>query len=260
MQNRYEFILGLVKEAGWKLKEYTGQKVETDTKNNNPLDLVTKVDVEISEFLTSRVREGFPGEVVYSEEAADVDISSGSYWSIDPIDGTTNFSRGIPHYSVVIAYVEKGVPAVGALYNPVTDELYSFEKGKGAYLNGKQIHVSNVTALDESYMLLRAGRNKDLWDWGTTSYKFMLEHGVKCANLGSSGLDMCYVAAGRVEANIYGTLTTIDIAAALGLVWEAGGMIVGKGGQEVSEISKEKQQIIGVNNRTTLQALEPIFR
>jgi myo-inositol-1(or 4)-monophosphatase len=260
MQNRYDFILGLVKEAGLKLQVYKNQVIETSFKNDNPLDLVTKADVEISEFLSSRIREGFPGETVYSEEAEDVDVSSGSFWSLDPIDGTTNFSRHIPHYAVVVAYVENGVPIVGALYNPATDELYSFEKGKGAYLNGKPVKVSEKTDLDESYMLLRAGRNKDLWDWGANSYKFLLQSGVKCANLGSSGLDTCYVGAGRIEANIYGTLTTIDIAAAIGFLTEAGGILVGKGGERVTKISKEKQQIIAVNNEEILKALEPVLR
>jgi myo-inositol-1(or 4)-monophosphatase len=260
MNSRYDFILGLVKEAGWKLQKYVHTDIETSFKNDNPLDIVTQADLEMSEFLSSRIREGFPGEAIYSEESTDEDISSGSFWSIDPIDGTTNFSRHIPHYAVVVAYVEKGEPVVGALYNPATDELYSFEKGNGAYLNGRPIKVSGVSKLGESYMLLRAGRNKDLWDWGAESYKFMLQNGVKCANLGSSGLDMCFVAAGRVEANIYGTLTTIDIAAAVGLLKEAGGILVGKGGKPVTELSKEKQQIIAVNSEDTLTALSPIFR
>jgi len=260
MQNRYDFILGLVKEAGWKLQEYVSKDLEVSFKNNNPLDLVTKADIEISEFLSTRIREGFAGETIYSEEVSEVDISSGSYWSLDPIDGTTNFSRHIPHYAVVVAYIDKGVSVVGALYNPKTDELYSFEKGKGAYLNGKPIKVSNISKLEESYVLLRAGRNKDLWDWGAESYKFLLQSGVKCANLGSSGLDTCYVASGRVEANIYGTLTTIDIAAAIGLLKEAGGILVGKNGQIVENLSKDKQQIIAVNNEEILKLLSPIFR
>lgn len=257
--NRYDFIIKLVKEAGERLKGYANQNIETTFKDGNPLDLVTKADIEISEFLSSRIRQSFAGEAIYSEEATDEDISSGSFWSLDPIDGTTNFSRHIPHYAVVVAYVEKGVPVVGALYNPATDELYSFKKDGGAYLNGKPIHVSKVSKLDESYMLLRAGRNKDLWNWGAESYKFLLENGVKCANLGSSGLDTCFVAAGKVEANIYGTLTTIDIAAAVGLLKEAGGMLVGKSGMPVSGISREKQQIIAVNNEATLKALTPIL-
>lgn len=259
MQNRYDFILGLVKEAGWKLQEYVHTDIEKSFKDGNPLDIVTKADLEISEFLSTRIREGFAGEAIYSEEATNEDISSGSFWSLDPIDGTSNFSRHIPHYAVVVAYVENGVPVVGALYNPVTDELYSFEKGKGSYLNGRPIKVSSVTNLSESYMLLRAGRNKDLWNWGAESYKFLLQNGVKCANLGSSGLDMCYVASGRVEANIYGTLTTIDIAAAVGLLYEAGGLILGKGGVPINGLSKEKQQIIAVNSEETLKLLTPIL-
>lgn len=259
MQNRYDFAVNLAKEAGEKLLQYRDKHIETSFKNGDPLDLVTKVDLEMSEFLSQKIREAFPNEAIHSEEAKDEDVSSGSFWSLDPIDGTTNFSRHVPHYAVVVAYVEKGVPLVGAIYNPVTEELYSFEKGKGAFLNGKTIRVSDLKSLDGSYILLRAGRNKGLWDWGAESYKFLLENGVKCANLGSSGLDTCYVASGKVEANIYGTLTTIDIAAAVGLLWEAGGILVGKGGVPVTTLSKERQQIIAVNNQEILKALSPIL-
>ncbi len=89
MQNRYDFILGLVKEAGWKLQEYVHTDIEKSFKDGNPLDIVTKADLEISEFLSTRIREGFAGEAIYSEEATHEDISSGSFWSLDPIDGTS---------------------------------------------------------------------------------------------------------------------------------------------------------------------------
>ncbi len=259
MQNRYDFILKLVKEAGDSLLNYHNKQIEVSFKNGDPLDVVTKADVEISEFLSNKIRENFPDEAIYSEEAGSEDISSGSFWSLDPIDGTTNFARSLPHFSVVVAYVEKGEPVVGALFNPITNELFSFEKGKGAFLNGESIKVSDKKDLNESFILLRAGRNKDLWDWGANSYKFLLQEGVKAANLGSSGLDVCFVAAGRVEANIYGTLTTIDIAAAVGLLKEAGGILVGKGGIPVTTLSKDKQQIIAVNNQEILSALAPIL-
>lgn len=255
MHNRYDFILGLVKEAGEKILLAMEKPVDVTTKNNDPRDILTNVDVEISNFISNRIRESFAEESIYSEEATDEDISSGSFWSIDPVDGTASFSRNIPHFSVVIAYVEKGVPLVGAIYNPITREMFSFEKGRGAFLNNNPIKVSEVRDLSKAHIFLRAGRKPELWDWGANAYRFLLEHANKSANFGSSALDMCFVAAGRIEASLYGNLTTIDIAAALGVLKEAGGILVGKDGKEVTTLSREKQTIMAVNNESIKTAL-----
>ena len=255
MQNRYDFVVDLAREAGEKVLKAREKHIEISTKNNDPKDIVTNVDVEISEFISGKIRESFPNEAIYSEEATGEDISSGTFWAIDPVDGTALFSRNIPHFSVVIAYVEGGVPNVGSIFNPVTKELFGFEKGRGAYLNGKQIHVSNVTDLNQAHVFLRAGRKKELWDWGANAYRFLLEHANKTANFGSSALDICFVASGRIEASIYGNLTTIDIAAALGVLKEAGGILICKNGQEINTLSKEKQTIMAANNRDIVNAL-----
>lgn len=230
--------------------------VEISTKNNDPRDIVTNVDIEISNFISEKIRENFTNEAIYSEEATGEDISSGTFWSIDPVDGTALFSRNIPHFSVVIAYVERGIPHVGAIFNPITKELFSFEKGRGAYFNGKQIHVSEIKDLSQACVFLRAGRKSELWDWGANAYRFLLGHANKAFNFGSSALDICFVASGRIEASIYGNLTTIDIAAALGVLKEAGGILIGKDGQEIHALSQEKQTIMAVNNTNIARAIK----
>ncbi|MFZ2621031.1 MAG: inositol monophosphatase [Minisyncoccia bacterium] len=253
--DRYKFTINLIKEAGERVLLAREKEMTVSTKNNDPRDIVTNVDIEISNFISEKIINAFPGEIIYSEESPNVDISTGSFWSIDPIDGTSSFTRAIPHFSVVIAYVEKGVPLVGAVYNPVTRELFSFEKGKGAFLNSKKVNVSNITKLSSAHIFIRVGRNKEVWDWGTNAYKFLLGHANKTANFGSSALDLCFVGTGRIEASIYGNLTAVDIIAAIGFVREAGGMIVGRGGVEVTGLSKEKQTIVAVNNVEILSEL-----
>jgi myo-inositol-1(or 4)-monophosphatase len=255
MSDRYDFVVALVREAGERVLMAREREVTISLKENNPRNIVTNVDLEVSDFISEKIREKFPNEVIFSEEA-DADTSSKTFWAIDPIDGTAPFTRGIPHYSVVLAYVNSGEPEVGAIYNPVTAELFSFEKGKGAYLNGKQVKVSAVTDLDKAHIFFRAGSKKELWDWGASTYRFLLEHANKTANFGSSALDMCFVGAGRIEASIYGVLTPIDIAAASGFVKEAGGLIVGKGGQALDVLSKERQTVVAVNNSKILEALK----
>ncbi len=255
MSERYEFVVNLVREAGERVLVAREQEVTVSLKENNPRNIVTNVDIEVSEFVSEKIREKFPNEVIFSEEA-DADTSSNAFWSIDPIDGTAPFSRGIPHYSVVVAYVEDGKPQVGAIYNPVTRELFSFEKGGGAYLNGEKVQVSKIEKLGDAHIFFRAGSKKELWDWGASSYRFLLEHANKTANFGSSALDMCFVGAGRIEASIYGSLTPIDIVAALGFVEEAGGIVLGKDWQPVNPVSKERLSVAVVNNTTMLKELK----
>lgn len=255
MQNRYDFVVDLAKEAGKLILVAREKEIEISAKNNDPRDIVTNVDIEVSEFISARIRNVFPREVIYSEEA-DADVAFGSFWSIDPVDGTASFSRGIPHFSVVIAYVESGEPLVGAIYNPVTAECFSFKKGGGAFFNNKKVRVSGIRDLAKASVFMRAGRNKELWDWGANAYRFLLGHANKTANFGSSALDMCFVGAGRIEASVYGNLTAIDIIAAIGFVREAGGIVVGRGGKEIAANSKEKQPIVAANSLEILQELQ----
>ncbi|MBX4199214.1 inositol monophosphatase [Candidatus Parcubacteria bacterium] len=253
MQNRYDFVVALAKEAGEKVLQAREKHVDISIKNNDPRDLVTNVDIEVSQFISQRIGESFPGEKIYSEEADD-DISSGSFWAIDPIDGTKNFVRGFPMFSVVIAYVEKDKASVGAVYNPITKELYSFERGRGAFLNQIPIHVSNKTELKESTIFLTTGRNQEQWEWGTKMYRFLLEYSHSVRGIASSGLDICSVAAGRSEACIYANLTTIDVIAAIGILEEAGGLAEGKSGA-LDPMSKVPQILIAANNQEILSAL-----
>lgn len=254
-QNRYKFIISTVKKAGERLLSISQKKLIVASKNNDVRDIVTSADLEINKFITNSIKEVFPGEIIYSEEDSNVDISSGSYWAIDPIDGTSCFARSFPHFAVVISFVENGVPVSGAIYNPKTSELFSFEKSKGAFLNERKVKVSAVQDLSRSYAILRIGRDEKYWKWGLASLGYLLKNGYKTFNLGSSALDICFVGAGRVELCIYGTLTTIDIAGAIGFVKEAGGFVVDRSGKELKILTKDKQTIVAVNNKNILSSL-----
>lgn len=242
---RYAFIISTIQKAGELLLEAMEGIIEVRSKNNDVRDIVTNIDIEISDFISKAIRKSFSDEVIYSEEASDVDLSSGSFWAIDPIDGTANFSRNIPHFAIVLAYVEAGIPVAGAIYNLKTRELFSFQKGQGAFLNGQSVSVSKIKDLSAAYVLLRIGKNKQLWDWGAKASAFLLAHANKTANFGASALDMCFVGAGRTEACIYGNLTAIDISAAIGFVREAGGIVVIK-----------DKTVVAVNNTEILTALK----
>lgn len=252
--NPYDFAIQKVVEAGELLLRARDAGFETMIKGGDSRDIVTSVDREVNEFLVSAIKETFPSHRIYSEEGGGCETGSDEEWTIDPIDGSANFARGIPHFSVCLGLLKGGVPIVGAVYNPITRELFSFKKGDGAFLNGKPIHVSQETELKKSTVLLRAGRNPDSWDWGGASYTKLLGAVNKSGNYGGSALDACFVAAGRIEANVYGSLTTLDIASAIGILLEAGGRIVNEKGETIA-FSKEPSRVIMTNAEPIEKAL-----
>lgn len=254
----YDFIIAQVRAAGALLLQLREEKFETLAKGGDPRDVVTSVDIAINDFLIGRIRESFPEDAIYSEEGGGTE-GVARLWTIDPIDGSSNFARGIPHFSICVAYLQNGVPEAGAVYNPVTDELFSFLKGGGAFLNGKPIHVSAETELKNSSVFLHAGRKPELWDWGGASYTKLLGAAKKTSNYGGSALDACFVAAGRIEANVYGRLTTLDIAAAIGILLEAGGRVVNERGESVA-FSKEPTKVVMTNSEAIEKSiLELLF-
>ncbi|MEK7554179.1 MAG: inositol monophosphatase [Patescibacteria group bacterium] len=251
--NYYDFIIETVREAGELLLKLRDEGFTATHKGSDPRDIVTSVDTAVNEFIIGKIKETFPNDVIYSEEGGGITSGKNS-WAVDPIDGSSNFSRGIPHYAVCIAFLENGVPIAGSVFNPVTNELFSFKKGSGAFLNGKLISVSKISDLKEASVFLHAGRKPELWDWGGTSYTKLLTHAKKTNNYGGSALDACFVAAGRIEANIYGRLTTMDIASAIGILLEAGGRVVNEKGEQIA-YSTEPQKVVMTNSEEIERSL-----
>ena len=247
--DRYQLILSNVTAAGDLLLKERESKFSVSIKEGDYRNIVTSVDIEVDSFIKKSIQSAFPNDKIYSEESADKDSSQGdSFWSIDPIDGTSNFARGIPHFAVCLGYVENGSCVVGAVYNPVTKDLFSFQKGGGAFLNGSPIKVSGIDNLKEAYVLLHIGRPQELRQWGLDLQKKLLDSAKKTINLGSSALDLCFVACGRVDATVYGTLTTLDCAPAIGILHEALGEIYDSSGKPI-ELTKGPQKIFATSSK-----------
>lgn len=254
MMKPYDFVVALVKDAGELLLKQSKEAFVVTMKNNDPKDIVTAVDVAVNDFLVSALKKEFPAYGIYSEEGSG-ETEEGEYlWAIDPIDGSSNFARHIPHFAICVGLLHGGVPVLGVVYNPVTRELFSFKKGEGAYLNEELISVSKVTELKDAHVLFHVGRKPELWQWGGDGYAKLLAQVRKMGNLGGSALDACFVAAGRIEGNVYGRLTSMDIASALGILYEAGGVAVGVDGKPIT-LSKEPQKIFMANNQTMADKL-----
>lgn len=246
----YTFVQDVVQRAGAELVRLSELGFSTGIKNEDWKDTVTSVDLEVNNFILDELKRVYPDDGVYSEEGGGT-AENERMWVVDPIDGSSNFSRAIPHFAVSVGCVVSGTPIVGAIFNPITRDLFSFEKGKGAYCNGVLARVSSRTDPRDSYALLTAGRKDAVREWGGESYKKLLANFKKTKNLGSSALDICFVGAGRVEAVIYGTLTTKDIAPALGFLYEAGGVACTSTGESVA-YTDEAQRVYIANNDTTL--------
>lgn len=251
------FIEDALIEAGTLLLARASEPMTVLSKGGDPRDIVTSVDHEVNEFLIARIQEAYPEDAIYSEESEQGALSDVRMWAIDPIDGSSNFARGIPHYAITLALLEEGAPTAGGVYNPVTKELFSFSRGEGAFLNGTKVSVSDIRTLNDAFVLFHAGRKEALRDWGGNGYRALLGSAKKTSNLASTSLDTCFVGCGRVEAGVYGTYAPLDVAAAVGFVREAGGEVYDAEGVPVT-FSTGSVKTYTTNSKEILDALREI--
>ena len=224
----------IAKAAGAKLRDFFSQGVVTEYKGD--VDLVTVADRTVEAFLQEQLLLAFPSHGIYGEEGARDRLDSEYRWYIDPLDGTTNFAHGFPVFCVSmglehrppgLAEQHDGPIVAAVIYDPMRDELFVAERGKGAYLNSRPIQVSSVPELGEALVATGFPSRKRHENPNIHFYQeFTLRsHGVRRA--GSAALDLAYTACGRVDAYWEFNLNPWDTAAGFLLVEEAGGMITG---------------------------------
>ena len=200
-----------------------------------PIDLVTEVDLEIERMLRRLIGERFPTHAILAEELPNdpvADGAAGYRWVFDPIDGTVNYAHGLPFFCASLALEIDGVPSVGAVYDPVRQELYAAERGMGARLNGAPLHVSTADALTDA--LLCTGFPYDIRehvDEAMALFGAFVGGARAVRRFGSAALDLCYVAAGRLDGFWERGLHPWDTAAAALIVDEAGGQVSGMRGE-----------------------------
>ncbi len=218
----------LAREAGEILR--AGYDTEHQVNYKGVIDLVTEVDHQSEAFLLGEVQRNFPDHHIVAEESGIIQGNVEDIWYIDPLDGTVNYAHHIPIFCVSIAYASQGALKLGAIYDPMRDEMFLAERGKGATLNGKTLRVSSTTELQKS--LLVTGFPYDAWDTPQDNFaNFVrlgkLTQGVR--RFGSAALDLCYVAAGRFDGFWEMSLKPWDVA--------AGGLICEEAGANITNVS-----------------------
>jgi myo-inositol-1(or 4)-monophosphatase len=194
------------------------------------INLVTESDRASESLIVGGLREAYPDHGIRGEEGSSIAPSGEGphyFWHVDPLDGTTNFAHGIPHFSVSIGLAgPDGLPLIGLVYDPMRDECYSAIKGQGATLNSRLLSVSVETDLGHS--VLSTGFPYDRRtnpDNNTREWLNFILRAQAVSRLGSAALDLCYVAAGRFDGFWESRLNPWDVTAGLVIVTEAGGRI-----------------------------------
>lgn len=224
MITEIEVAIATARAAGGLLREYFGKRIRIYHKG--PTDLVTEIDQRSEKLISEELGKAFPAYGMIGEEGGEQTNANANRWLVDPLDGTTNYAHGYPFFSVSIALEKAGVVTLGVVYNPMADELFAAERGRGATLNGQPIHVSGTATLRES--LLSSGFPYDAWtsreDNGHEWHRF-LKRVVSLRSDGSAALDLCGVAAGRTDGYWELKLNPWDVAAGALIVEEAGGKV-----------------------------------
>jgi myo-inositol-1(or 4)-monophosphatase len=217
--------------GGEVLKNYYGKHLDISYKGGD-LDLVTTADTKSEETIVSILGKRLPGVAVLAEEGGQSGGSTKRRFLVDPLDGTTNFAHGYPHFAVSIGYEHEGQMQVGVVYDPLREELFVAEKGEGTFLNGKKIHVS--ASLDLGRALLITGFPYDLRDDVTATLRFFNRFMAVARAIrrdGSAALNLCYVGAGRCDGYWEEKLSAWDIAAGSLIVSEASGKVTNLKGE-----------------------------
>ncbi len=234
MQPRYDRLIAIAQQAGTLFLE--GYHAHKEVSYKSDIDLVTQYDVAVEELLKTLLAEAFPGHTLVGEESSDAHTFPDKAIYIDPIDGTTNFVHGIPFCAISLGIWEGQRPVAGCVYNPVLEELFYAEKGKGATLNGEPVRVDDeartlpraLIATGFPYTKIEQGED---YEWVLGTMRNMLPVTRDIRRLGSAAIDLCYVARGTFAGFYEINLKPWDVAAGILMVEEAGGKVSGSDGR-----------------------------
>jgi myo-inositol-1(or 4)-monophosphatase len=246
------------KEAGAIIMKHFGRVNNISKKGE--INLVTQADIESEDVIIKHIRSSFPDDGILAEENGEICSHSNRRWLIDPLDGTTNFAHGFPIFAVSIALEVENEIVLAVVYNPYMRELFEAIKSKGAYLNNRPIQTSSTQKMGDA--LLATGFPYDIHSnprkvLDIFKHMVMLSQGVRRA--GSAAIDLCYLAAGRIDGFWEQDLKPWDTAAGILMVKEAGGILSTYSGDPYDPYCNT---IVATNphlHEPMLKALEPFL-
>ena len=256
----------IAREAGARLRDFFAQGVATEYKGD--VDLVTVADRTVEKLIKTRLGEMFPDHGIYGEEGTREGLDRELRWYVDPLDGTTNFAHGFPQFCVSMGLEQRragmkadedGTLVAAVIYDPMRDELFLAERGKGATVNGKTIAVSKNATLAEALVATGFPSRKRHQNPNIHFYHeiTLRSHGVRRA--GSAALDLAYVAAGRLDGFWEFNLNPWDTAAGILLVEEAGGRVSNFAGGTFRLNSEETLVSNGLIHDELVRIFEDLF-
>jgi myo-inositol-1(or 4)-monophosphatase len=251
-----DVALRIAREAGTFLREKFKSSHPIDFKGE--INLVTEADRISEEIIASKIKKLFPDHDILAEEFTHTNIGSGFKWIVDPLDGTTNYAHGYPVFCVSLALQKLDEIILGIIYNPMLEEMFVAEKGKGAFLNDKKIHVSDTVRTTES--LMATGFPYDIREDAQNNLNYFNEVILKVRGIrraGSAALDLAYVAAGIFDGFWELKLSPWDTAAGWLMVDEAGGLVTDIQG---SEYYLESKTILASNGKIHNEMIDILAR
>ena len=222
-----------------------------------PGDFVTNCDKKVEKILIDELLKARPSYSILSEEIGEINNDDSFKWIIDPIDGTSNFLHGVPHFAISVGLEHNKEIICGIIYDPIKDEMFTAEKGNGSYLNNQRMRVSSRSKLKDCLIITGGptfrSKDKDRQLSLNEYYKFSSKVMTPIRKMGSASLDMAYVAAGRCDGFWQRNLEYWDIAAGVVLVKEAGGFVTDfKGNDEYTE----SKTILVTNSKINEEMIE----
>jgi len=231
-------MLGAARKAGRSLARDFGEVQQLQVSIKGPANFVSAADHRAEEILHAELTRARPGYGLLMEERGVVEGGDKSHrWLVDPLDGTTNFLHGIPHFAVSLALERDGQLVAGLVYNPVSNEIFTAERGKGAFLNDRRIRVAARRALDDGVVVTGIPhRGRGHHELYLREFGAVMGQVAGIRRMGAASLDLAWVAAGRFDAYWERDLGPWDIGAGIVVLREAGGIVTDlDGGQRMVE-------------------------
>ena len=214
------------REAGKTVIKHFGKISGSAVRKKARTDFVSFVDEQSEDTIINIIRLKFPDHAILAEESGVLDSDSPYRWIIDPLDGTTNFLKSIPVFAISIALEYNGSLIAGVIFDPIREEIFWAERGRGAFLNEKQIYVSDTPKLSESFLATGFPfKNKRFLKSYLNVFEKVFTESIGVRRLGSAAIDLAYVASGRFDGFWEIGLKPWDIAAGALIIEEAGGKV-----------------------------------